>query len=233
MFHYCVSAPVGLVGLYLTSAYVLIPMAWSGYSRLHPALDDAPRVTHTGHGIAGDPLNLALIGDEAAVVRAIAAAGWHPADPVTLRTSLRIARSTISKRPYEEAPVSNLYLWGRKQDLAFQHPVGNSPRQRHHVRFWRAAEEDSAGRPLWLAAATFDTSVGFSHATGQITHHIAPDVDTERDKLLADLLAAGCLEEVQWVDDFHTQRHGRNGGLDPYHTDGRLPVVILVAPAAE
>ena len=31
--------------------------------------------------------------------------------------------------------------------------------------------------------ATFDERVGLSHTTGQITHHIAPDVDTERDHL--------------------------------------------------
>src|SRR2546421_7582767 len=52
--HYCVSAPAALLGVYLMSAYVFMPMAWSSYARRHPALDDAPRITHTASGIAGD-----------------------------------------------------------------------------------------------------------------------------------------------------------------------------------
>src|SRR2546423_1436004 len=88
-----------------------------------------------------------------------------------------------------------------------------------------------AGRQLWLGAATCDTSVGISPTTGQITHHIAADVDAERDKLLADLQARALVEDVFWMDDFHTRRDGRNGGGDHYHTDGRLPVVLLVRAA--
>ena len=45
-----------------------------------------------------------------------------------------------------------------------------------------------------MGAATFDRGVGLSRYTRQVTHHIAPDVDAERDTLLADLAAAldGC-----------------------------------------
>ena len=49
--------------------------------------------------------------------------------------------------------------------------------------------------PLWIGAATFDRSVGFSHRTGQVTHHIAPDIDRERDTLMADLYRSGRLEQ--------------------------------------
>ena len=148
--HVCISAPAALLVVYLMSAYVFIPMAWSSYAWRHPAVDDAPRITRTGNGIPGDPLNIALIGTEDAIGRAMIEAGWRPADPITLKTCLRITHSTLLKRPYEQAPVSNLYLYGRKQDLAFQRAVGDNPRQRHHVRFWCAAELDDAGRPLWF-----------------------------------------------------------------------------------
>ncbi len=131
------------------------------------------------------------------------------------------------RRPDVNAPVSNLYVWGQKQTLAFEQPVGHSPRQRHHVRFWRSEWLDWNGRPLWVGAATFDTSVGFSHTTGQITHHISPNVDADRDKLLEDLRRVGAIAELAWLNDFQQKLQGRNGGGDPYHTDGRLPVVIL------
>jgi hypothetical protein len=229
--HLCLATPAVLLGAYLVSAYVFIPLAWSGYARRHPALGDAPRLTHTANGIPGDPLNVALIGNPDAVAKALLAAGWRPADPITFKTTVRLTGASLLHRPYEQAPVSNLYLWDRKQDLAYQKPVGNSPSQRHHVRFWSAPEVDDAGRPLWFAAATYDTSVGFSRTTWQVTHHIAADVDAERDLLLQDLREAGQLEELTWVVDFHEQRQGKNGGGDPYHTDGRLPVGVLVGLA--
>jgi hypothetical protein len=228
--YHSVGGLVAVLGLYPISAYVLIPMAWSHFAR-HPALDDAPRITHTASGIPGDPLNIALVGSEDALVRAMLAAGWHGADPITFRSTLRITRSTLLNRPYDEAPVSNLYLWDRKQDLAFQQGVDGSSRQRHHVRFWRAAEVDDLGRPLWFGAATFDTRVGLSHTTGQVTHHIGADVDAERDQLLSDLQAAGHADEILWIDGFHARRAGRNGGGDAYHTDGRLPLVMLLTVA--
>src|SRR2546421_10907808 len=89
VFHYCVSAPAALLGVYLMSAYVFMPMAWSSYARRHPALDDAPRITHTASGIAGDPINLALVGSETAVGRALVAAGWDPAHATTFGRCLR------------------------------------------------------------------------------------------------------------------------------------------------
>jgi hypothetical protein len=70
--------------------------------------------------------------------------------------------------------------------------------------------------------------VGFSHTTGQITHHIAPDVDAERDKIIADLRQAGQLRQVLWIDQFHQVLRGYNGGGDPYATDGRLAVGVIV-----
>jgi LssY-like putative type I secretion system component LssY len=104
--------------------------------------------------------------------------------------------SVVFHRPYVDAPVSKLYLWGRPEDLAFEQAVGDAPARRHHVRFWRSGAADEMGRPLWLGAATYDVGVGFSHTTGQITHHIAPDIDGERDKIIADLHQAGQLRQV-------------------------------------
>jgi len=136
-----------------------------------------------------------VVGSDAEVARAMTAAGWFPADPITLATSLRIAADTVLRRPDDDAPVSNLFLFSRKQDLAFEQPVGDSPRQRHHVRFWRWDKlyED---RTAWIGAATFDQSVGLSHTTGQVTHHIAPDVDAERDLIANELHKAALVQSI-------------------------------------
>ncbi|WP_435021524.1 LssY C-terminal domain-containing protein [Tundrisphaera sp. TA3] len=210
-------------------AYLILPAIWKHYEH-NPALEEAPKVATTSQGIPGDPLNVGLIGPESAVVHAMLAAGWDPADPITLGTSLRIAGSVLRRKPYPDAPVSDLFLFGRKQDLAFEKPAGRSASRRHHVRFWRSDDLGRDGAPLWCGAVTFDRSVGLSHRTGQITHHIGPDVDAERDALIGGLRDAGRLSEIYQVTGVGATLLGRNGGGDLYFTDGELTIGVL-APA--
>jgi len=216
---------------YFVIAYLILPQLWKRYERKHPDYSDNPRFTHTGTGIPGDPLNICIVGPEEQLIRAMTAAGWYPADPLTFRTSVRIVVDTVFRRPDDKAPVSNLFLFGRKEDLAFEKPVGHSPKERHHVRFWRTEKFDD-NQPVWIGSAAFDIRVELSRTTGQVTHHIAPDLDTERDLLISDLEKAGGTSGVKWIDGFQTELHGRNGGGDPWHTDGRLAVVSL-APVAK
>jgi len=69
--------------------------------------------------------------------------------------------------------------------------------------------------------------VEISRTTGGITHRIAPAVDLERNKLLGDTNAVGLLHGYYWVEPFHTELRGTNGGGDPFHTDGRLAVGVI------
>jgi hypothetical protein len=211
-------------------AYLIAPRLWELYFHYHKDFAQVARVTQTSDGHPGDPINIALVGSDAQVVQAMSGAGWYPADPITLSTSLRIAADSVLRRPDDNAPVSDLYLFGRKQDLAFEQPVPGGPRQRHHVRFWRWDQLDD-GRPLWFGAATFDERVGLSYATGQITHHIGPDIDAERDRIAQELLRMGQVQSLEWDNNFHSQREGRNGGGDPWRTDGRLAIVVLAVTA--
>lgn len=218
---------IGLLAVYGVAAYIVAPWIWHRVEERHPALEGIPTITHTGSGIPGDALNIAVIGTEEQLHRAMLAAGWYPADPITLESSLRIAADTVLRRPFDEAPVSNLYLFGRKEDFAFEQPIGDDPRKRNHVRFWKSQKVDSLNRPLWAGAATQDVRVGLSHTTGQITHHTGPDIDAERDHLVKDLEQTGRVESLKWIDNFQPDHQGTNGGGDPWTTDGRLAVVTL------
>src|SRR6185295_12830123 len=93
------------LALYFVVAYVVLPVAWRSFEKRHPALNDAPRVTHTASGIPGDPINVGLVATEEEIHRGLLAAGWHPADPITLKSSIRIAGSTVFHREYDDAPV--------------------------------------------------------------------------------------------------------------------------------
>lgn len=218
----------GLIATYLLLAYVAMPAYWTWRTRrVHPALEQAPRLTSTHNGLPGDALNIAIIGAREDLTRAMLAARWHPADAITLESSLRIAADVVFDRPYVDAPVSNLYVWGRKEDLAFEQPVGHDPRHRHHVRFWQSQLVDSVGQPVWIGAGTYDVRVELSRETGQITHRISPDIDAERDNVVATLRGTRYFAGLHWVDDFQPKADGYNGGGDPWHTDQRLAVVTL------
>jgi hypothetical protein len=218
----------GVLTAYLMLAYVILPALWSHHEH-EPGLASLPMVTRTADGIPGDALNVGLVGSKADVLRAMHAAGWFPADPITLRTSIDIVGSVVLDRPYRDAPVSPLYYDGKKEQLAFEKPEGRSADRRHHVRFWQALDKGTDGRPVWLGSATFDRGVGLSHDTGQVTHHIAPNIDADRDLLMRDLREAGMVRTFFQISGTGPTLLGRNGEGDPYYTDGEIDVASLVA----
>ena len=222
------AAAVAALALYLGLAYVLAPFFWRHFER-QPALASFQATTLTAFGLPGDAINVGLEGSEDDVLCAMHAAGWRPADPVTLSSSVRIIGSVLLDQPYLDAPVSPLFYENRKQDLAFEKPSGKSARTRHHVRFWKALDAGDDGLPVWLGAAVYDDGLGVSHYTGQITHHTAPDVDGERDLLMSDLMQAKKVAELYSVSGVGPTLISRNGGGDPYFTDGEIAVAKLVS----
>ncbi|MCK1448816.1 LssY C-terminal domain-containing protein [Bradyrhizobium sp. 2] len=217
---------------YLMLAYVILPAFWSHHER-EPGLASLPLVTRTASGIPGDPLNVGLIGGKEDVPSAMHAAGWFRADPITLRTSIEIIGSVVLDRPYHDVPVSPLYYEGMKEQLAHEKPDGRSADRRHHVRFWMVLEKGTVGRPVWLGLVTFDRDVGLSHDTGQVTHHIAPDIDAERDLLMRICGRQGIAQNFFQISGTGPTLFGRNGEGDPYHTDREILVATLVVDGAK
>jgi hypothetical protein len=219
---------IAAVCVYAVIAYLVLPAFWTHYEH-QKRLANLPMVTRTAQGIPGDPINVGLIGNEKEVLCAMNAAGWFPADPVTLKSSVEIAGSVLLDRAYKEAPVSSLYYLGRREDLAFEKPAGTSADRRHHVRFWKVMDHGQENRPVWLGAATFDKGVGVSHFTGAITHHIGADIDADRQLLATDLEHAGMATAKYQVTGIGPTLTGRNGGGDLYYTDGEVWLLRLVA----
>jgi LssY C-terminus len=223
-----VAAAIVAVALYVVLAYLLAPFVWRHFER-QPALAGLEATTRTALGLPGDAINVGLEGSEDDLLCAMHAAGWRPADPVTLSSSVRIVGSVLLDRPYLDAPVSPLFYDNRKQDLAFEKPSGKSARTRHHVRFWKALDAGEEGLPVWLGAAVYDNGLGVSHYTGQITHHTAPDIDAERDLLMSDLTQAKKVAELYSVSGVGPTLFARNGEGDPYFTDGDIAFAKLVS----
>jgi hypothetical protein len=182
----------------------------------------------TSDGLLGDPVNLGLRGHEAQIHAAMTRAGWTRADDVTLRSGLRILTSTLTRRSYHEAPVSPLHLFDRQQDFAYQQEVAGSPSKRHHVRFWRCPDGwmlPGGYTVDWLAAGTYDKSVGLSLFTLQVTHKIEEDTDIERDYIVETVKKGSPEVDVEVIENFSTGYHSRNGGGDLIITDGDLPII--------
>ena len=233
------------VGLtYAIAAYVILPQVIRlGLKLLHRKR--VPSFTTTGDGLPGDPVNVALVGTLPQLRMAFATLGWSEADRLSLSSSWGMIRAFVFNSPYPTAPFSTLYLFGRGQDVGFQKAIDNSPRKRHHIRFWSLslarAEDTWAGgaasfwlntdRPpddeqvLWVGAGTRDTGLSLTHLTFQITHATDSDTNVERDYIIAELENIGSIEAVkvyQAGQRLATER------VNHYTTDGRVTLANLV-----
>jgi LssY-like putative type I secretion system component LssY len=202
-----------------------------------------PRFTVTADGLPGDPVNLALIGTLRQLRAAFATAEWRGADRLSLASSWRMARAFVLNEPYPTAPFSTLYLFGRGQDIGFQRAIGDSPRKRHHVRFWAKslaqveADVDAASfwlntdRPnendcvLWVGAGTKDTGFSLTRLTFQVTHATDSDTNAERDYIINELRKCGAVENVTL---YKTGDQLLAKNVNHYVTDGEVAIAELV-----
>jgi uncharacterized membrane protein (DUF2068 family) len=215
-------AASGTLAGYLVLAYLVLPWLLVHRAAVR-ALTASPGWALDAARQPSDPLNVGLVGTRDDVVAAMQRAGWTEAQPLSRKSAAEIAADVLLHRSDPAAPVSTLYVDGRRQDLAFEQQVGGSPRRRHHVRFWQQAQAAPDGRPFWLGATTYDRGVGLARDTGEITHHIDPAIDVERDKLIGDLLRCGCVSAVHRVRGVGPVAPGGH-----VFTDGAAAIAVLV-----
>jgi hypothetical protein len=226
---------------YAIAAYVILPRAVRmGLKVLQQKR--VPRYTLTGDGLPGDPVNLALIGTFRQLRSAFAAAGWTEADRLGVASSWRMVRAFVFNSPYPTAPFSTLYLFGRGQDIGFQKAIDDSPRKRHHVRFWALALAHAeatvgtasfwlnADRPpdeahvLWVGAGTRDTGFSLTRLTFQITHATDSDTNLERDYIIAELTKNHVIGDVI---SYSAGDHLSADRVNRYVTDGQVTLANL------
>ena len=186
--------------------------------------------SQTSDGLLGDPINLAFIGSKVELEQLFMNSGWTIAEKLSLRSSIKMIIASVLAKSYPSAPVSSLFLFGKRQDIAFEKQIENNPRRRHHVRFWQTPENwylPGGIQADWLGAATYDKKVGFSFFTGQVTHKINSDVDKERDFVLETFEESKQPVSIELVEHFTTSYHGKNGGGDEIFTDGALPFIKM------
>jgi LssY C-terminus len=230
---------------YGLAAYVVLPRA------VHMGLKilqrrHVPRFTITGDGLPGDPVNLVLTGTLQQLRSAFATAGWSEADRLGLSSSWRMIGAFVLNRPYPTAPFSTLYLFGRGQDIGFQKAIDDSPRKRHHIRFWALAltyAEQTVGtaafwlntdrppegaRVLWVGAGTRDTGFSLTRLTFQVTHATDADTNAERDYIVTELSRSRVIGNVT---SYQSGQRLPIERVNHYVTDGAVSVADLTVQA--
>lgn len=238
--------PIGLAVFvtYVLGAYIFVPAIIRIYRAILPA-KHLPFYCVTPDGFASDPLNIGIIGTRLELITAMNAAGWHVADPHRLRHLLRHGFSSLFDWSYPNAPVSSLYLFGRKQDIAFEIPLSGGSGNRHHVRFWATTYERDkklsfrnihwhhrkshvfGDSLLWVGAASLDVGFGFIRHNMQITHMIHPDTNQERELIVSGLKKQKLIAKTDSIKLDKPYRLINRVWKGSLHTDGKMTVVAL------
>jgi len=200
--------------------------------KISPALADAvqkmlataPSRAESKTRKPGDPLNLVVIGNSDQIMAAFKQAGWSEAKRLGARSAVGTVRAMASDEGYGQAPVSQLYLFGRAEDLAFEKML-NTFLKRHHLRLWRTTATTPDNREIWMGATTHD--IGLDVHLGVISHAIDSDLDAERSKVGADLMAGGMVAAEQPVTRPNALSTGRTATGGTWKTDGQMLVIEL------
>jgi hypothetical protein len=236
---------LALAVTYAVAAYIVLPrIILMGLKIL--LRKRVPRFTITGDGLPGDPVNIVLTGTLQQLQAAFSAAGWSTADQLGLASSWRMVRAFLLNSPYPTAPFSTLYLFGRGQDVGFQKAIDNSPRKRHHIRFWAlslAHAESKLGKASfwmntdrppdgalvhWIGAGTKDIGISLARLTLQITHATDSDTNTERDYIIGELNEKGVIAEIT---SYKAGQRLASKQINHYVTDGEVTAASLVTKA--
>ncbi len=229
---------------YVLAAYVFIPALIRLFRIIIPT-NHLPLYCVTPDGFASDPLNIGIIATRRELITAMESAGWYVADRHSLKNVFRMVMGTLLGQIYRHAPVSSMYLFGRKQDIAFEIPIENNPGHRHHVRFWATTYEKKkrlsvhsiawhhrrqhvfGDNLLWVGAASLDTGLNIIRHNLQVTHMIDPDTDSERELIVKQLGAAGQVTDIETLKLDNPYKLINRVWRGYLQTDGKMSVVML------
>lgn len=219
---YTLAEPLTVARLYASSGSGRLP--GSLHEAVTSTLYDAPQRAESEKRQPGDPINLVFVGTAQEIERAFQQAGWTEPKKTNQQSIWKTATAVINNDGYGTAPISDLYLFGRKEDLAFEKTL-NTFNKRHHLRLWQTASRASDGRPIWLAAATHD--IGLDVHPGVVSHATDPDLDDERAQVGADLVDGGNVQATELVTPPSPLSKGMTATGGAWHTDGRLLAIDL------
>ena len=184
-----------------------------------------PPTSTSSSGAADSPVNLLFIGSEKSIRRAIGRAEWTEGTASMARSLAGgILLLASFRMPDVFPPVSAEYLFGRAQDAAFLRQL-SFVRSRHHFRLWKAPFAGPGGEPVWAGTANRDAALVFRRH--RFVHRIDPEIDVERDYILATLGSGSGVVRAARVGRRGAARTGADSNGYGYRTDGGVLVVFF------
>ncbi|MBE0557195.1 MAG: LssY C-terminal domain-containing protein, partial [Proteobacteria bacterium] len=182
-----------------------------------------PKFTEDILGERQQPFSVVIVAPgEEALSGAFARAGWAAADPLRVDTMIKMLGALISNTGYPAAPVAPLFWDGRVNDLSFEKTTpARTVRERHQARLWKTDIQTSDGRAVYVGTAVFDAGLKW-----QGVYRIGPDIDTEMEGLLRDLLSVGVVASAG-SNGFVSPMTGKSLFGDPYFTSGNITTIYL------
>lgn len=185
-----------------------------------------PHHTETLLGNPQEPISLLFVGTQDTLERAFRAAGWTKAEKISFESEKKVVLVSLSHQSDPAGPVTPSFLAEQPNTLAFNQPVGTTFEQRHHIRIWRTQVQTTDGQTLWLATASFDKGFELGSTTFLPTHQIAPDIDNERDYIVASLQTAQGVAKTAMLQ-LVPPEFGYNLSGDPFFTYGKAVILWL------
>ncbi len=227
---------IALLITYIVSSYVILPILVRTIM-LITRKGRIPRFVTAREGSFVDPVNIILIGSEKQIKKAFEDIGWYGSDKINIKSATKMIYAFLNNKAYLKAPMSSLFLFGRRQDIDFQQPIGKSPRKRHHIRFW-GVDVNKIEDPLdikfwtekkkiklneclsWVGAGSEDLGFGFTRLTFKISHRVNHRVDHERKYILDSLKEKNIIGKVNYYKSGEFK-------VGKYISDGRIAVAKL------
>jgi len=221
----------------------LAAAGWAGYSdttpRHHVSADQtngivtdipalfangkAPSASMSITGAPLEPISLIIIAKDVATFEAaLRQAGWIKADKPNISSLAQAAFAAWSNQQDDTAPITPSFWNNQPNERGFQKSTADQTlRVRHHARFWDTRFVTPDGARIFVGTTSFDDGLVWG-----VLHHIDPNIDAERDTLIADLQSTGLIGQSNQFQ-LSTPHLGTDIAGDPWFTDGKAVVLRL------
>ncbi len=143
--------------------------------------------------------------------------GWLLANQINDDSLIKAAQAALLNKPYPRGPMTPSFWNTKTNDFGFDKATAShSIRQREHARFWKTNIRTKDNKTIYVGIVSLDSGLKW----GGITHRIAPDIDTERERLFKDLKNAQIIKESK-KEKFVPPLLGQNFTGDQFFTDGQ------------
>ncbi len=140
-----------------------------------------PKISETLLGRTQVPISFIIVGKNECIEKSLIASRWTKANEPSPANIFSVLESTITRKDATAPIVSPFFYNTLPTDLSFEKLAANKTgRFKHHVRLWEVPFKTDQGS-VFVATTTLDHRVRFG-----VTQRVNPDIDAERDLLLAE-----------------------------------------------